>query len=60
LAHAARDLALQGRREPLTRVWTRRAAVREHALSRRYRDVERVLAHTAQPATERQVPAVSW
>ena len=34
LAHAARDLALEGQREPLTRVWTRRAAVREHALSR--------------------------
>jgi len=60
LAHAARDLAAQGQREPLTRVWTRRAAVREHALSRRYRDVERVLAYTAQPAAERRMPAVSW
>jgi glycosyltransferase involved in cell wall biosynthesis len=60
LAHAARDLAAQGQREPLTRVWTRRAAVREHALSRRYRDVERVLAYTAQPAAERRIPAVSW
>ncbi len=60
LAHAARELALEGEREPLTRVWTRRAAVREHALSRRYRDIERVLAHTAQPAAERRIPAVSW
>ena len=60
LAHAARELAREGEREPLTRVWIRRAAVREHALARRYRDVERVLAHTAQPATERRVPAVSW
>jgi glycosyltransferase involved in cell wall biosynthesis len=60
LAHAARDLALRGEREPLTRTWTRRAAVREHALSRRYRDVERVLAHTAQRAAEQRIPAVSW
>ena len=36
------------------------AAVREHALSSRSRDVERVLTHTAQPAAERRVPAVSW
>lgn len=60
LAHAARDLARQGEREPLIRVWTRRAAVREHALSRRYREIERVLTHTAQQVAPRSVPAVSW
>lgn len=60
LAHAARELARQGEREPLIRVWTRRAAVREHALSRRYREIERVLTHTAQPVARRSVPAVSW
>lgn len=60
LAHAALELARQGEREPLTRVWTRRAAVREHALSRRYRDVERVLTHTALRSREQRMPAVSW
>ncbi len=60
LAQAASELATQGAREPLTRVWTRRAAVREHSLARRYREVERVLSHTAQPVAVRRVPAVSW
>lgn len=61
LAAAAADLARQAQREPLTRVWTRRAAVRAHSLAGRYREVERVLAHTAtQPVTVRRAPAVSW
>lgn len=60
LAHAASALAEQGRTDPLLRGRTRRAAVREHALTRRYRDLERVLAHSAQPQAVRQVPAVSW
>ncbi len=60
LAQAASRLAAEGAREPLTRVWTRRAAVRQHSLAQRYREVERVLAHTAQPAIARRVPAVSW
>lgn len=61
LAAAAADLAWQSQREPLTRVWTRRAAVRAHSLSGRYREVERVLALTAaQPVAERRAPAVSW
>jgi len=60
LAHAAADLAEKGASEPLTRVWTRRAAVREHSQSRRYREVERVLTHAARPVMARRVPAVSW
>ena len=60
LGEAAAQLAAEGAREPLTRVWTRRAAVRQHSLAQRYREVERVLAHTAQPVAARRVPAVSW
>lgn len=60
LAHAASDLARQGQRDPLLRVRTRRAAVREHALTHRYREIERVLAYSAQPVAVRRVPAVSW
>lgn len=59
LGKAAAELAAQGAREPLTRVWTRRAAVRQHSLTERYREVERVLTHTAQPVAARRVPAVS-
>lgn len=59
LGEAAAELAAQGAREPLTRVWTRRAAVRQHSLTERYREVERVLTHTAQPVAARRVPAVS-
>ncbi|MDT0117089.1 glycosyltransferase [Microbacterium sp. PRF11] len=59
LAQAASQLAEEGAREPLTRVWTRRAAVRQHSLAQRYREVERVLAYTAQPVAARRVPAVS-
>ncbi len=60
LAQAASRLVEEGAREPLTRVWTRRAAVRQHSLAQRYREVERVLAYTAQPVAARRVPAVSW
>lgn len=60
LAHAATELAQQAAREPLTRVWARRAAVREHSLARRYRELERVLGHAARPVAVRRVPAVSW
>ncbi len=60
LGKAAADLAAHGAREPLTRVWTRRAAVRQHSLAQRYREVERVLSHVAQPVAARRVPAVSW
>ncbi|MFJ4036442.1 glycosyltransferase [Microbacterium sp. NPDC090007] len=60
LAQAAARLAAEGAAEPLTRVWTRRAAVRQHSLAQRYREVERVLAHTALPVAARRVPAVSW
>ncbi|WP_225310269.1 glycosyltransferase [Microbacterium testaceum] len=60
LAKAAAHLAAEGVREPLTRVWTRHAAVKRHSLAQRYREVERVLAHVAQPAGVRRVPAVSW
>ncbi len=60
LAKAAAHLAAEGAREPLTRVWTRRAAVRQHSLAQRYREVERVLTHTAQPVSARRAPAVAW
>ncbi|MDQ1085200.1 MULTISPECIES: glycosyltransferase [Microbacterium] len=60
LGKAAAELAAEGAREPLTRARTRRAAVRQHSLAQRYREVERVLAHTAQPVAARRVPAVSW
>ncbi|MDU0367382.1 glycosyltransferase [Microbacterium sp. KSW4-17] len=60
LAKAASRLAAEGAQEPLTRVWTRRAAVRQHSLAQRYREVERVLAHTAQPVPVRRAPAVAW
>ena len=60
LAKAAVHLAAEGAREPLTRVWTRRAAVRQHSLAQRYREVERVLTHTAQPVSARRAPAVAW
>ncbi len=46
LALAASELALLGT-DPPSRRQVRRAAVRRHALSRRHRDVERVLAFTA-------------
>ncbi|WAC69773.1 glycosyltransferase [Microbacterium sp. SL75] len=60
LGKAAAHLAAEGVREPLTRVWTRQAAVRQHSLAHRHREVERVLTHVAQPAAARRVPAVSW
>lgn len=60
LGKAAAELAARGAREPLTRVWTRRAAVRQHSLAQRYREVERVLSYTAQPVAARRAPAVSW
>jgi len=60
LGHAAAELAAEGVREPLTRVRTRRAAVRKHSLANRYRAVERVLTHSAQPVAARRAPAVSW
>jgi len=59
LAKAAAGLAAEGIGDPLTRVRTRRAAVDQHSLVQRYREVERVLAHVAQPAVARRVPAVS-
>ncbi|KQM39098.1 glycosyltransferase [Microbacterium sp. Leaf203] len=60
LAKAATHLAETGASEPLTRVWTRRATIRQHSLVQRYREVERVLAHSAQPVPARRMPAVSW
>lgn len=60
LGKAAAELAAQGARDPLTRVWTRRAAVGQHSLAQRYREVERVLSHVAQPVAARRAPAVSW
>lgn len=59
LARAAAGLAAEGVRDPLSRARTRQAAVAQHSLAQRYREVERVLAHVAQPATARRVPAVS-
>jgi len=60
LGKAAAELAAAGVREPLTRVRTRRAAVRQHSLAQRHREVERVLLHSAQPVAARRVPAVAW